>query len=299
MRPKKILLATALTENSDAAHGWVEAIAGGDDVEVVLLHVDEWATVGFHDSSDLIDYYARVKQFRDRFLDEEARRLRARGLRVTTRTAEGTAAWHVLDLAGEIGADLVVLTRSPVDDARKLLLGSTARRVCRHAGVPILAVAPVPRPGRVAPRRILTTTDFSPDSARGMREVEALSRRFDAKVMALHVHRAPLMFHPAPIDLPLLPAGLRSQALESAHTRLVEHLAELKLRFEPLVRSGDVAHTIATTAVETGADMIAIPSHGHGVARAIFGSTTEAVLTRAMVPVLVFPRQWVKERQGA
>lgn len=290
MNRKRIVVATALSTSSRAAHPWVELIAT-DETQVVLLHVDEWANVGFTDTSELIEYYGRLRQFRDRWLDDEQSALRGRGLKVQARTAEGTPAWHIIDVAQEVDADLIVISRSAKQTERRLLLGSTARRVCRHASKPVLAVPPGSDVARVD--QILTTTDFSRDSARGLVEVDALARKFGAKVSVLHVARQARRFYPVPHDLPPPPPQLPGEMREGALAAMASELDELGLKFDTIARLGEVSDNIAKVADEIGADVIAIPTHGRGVARAAFGSTTEAVLDRAHVPVWVMPRSWL------
>ncbi|HXI36431.1 MAG TPA: universal stress protein, partial [Burkholderiales bacterium] len=53
-----------------------------------------------------------------------------------------------------------------------------------------------------------------------------------------------------------------------------------------------VALAIVDEAAQLGCDLIALSSHGRsGFRRLVLGSVTEAVLRRARMPVLVFPRQ--------
>ena len=46
----------------------------------------------------------------------------------------------ILRVAGEIGADLIVMASHPPDELRTLLVGSNAAKVVRHADVPVLVV---------------------------------------------------------------------------------------------------------------------------------------------------------------
>jgi nucleotide-binding universal stress UspA family protein len=57
------------------------------------------------------------------------------------------------------------------------------------------------------------------------------------------------------------------------------------------VAGGDVPEAIAEHAARSGADLIALSTHGRaGFRRLILGSVAEAVLHHAHVPVLCFPR---------
>lgn len=52
----------------------------------------------------------------------------------------GHVAERILDAAGKIGADVVVMASHPPDDLRDFLIGSNADRVVRHARLPVLVV---------------------------------------------------------------------------------------------------------------------------------------------------------------
>lgn len=60
------------------------------------------------------------------------------------------------------------------------------------------------------------------------------------------------------------------------------------IRAQTQVRRGDPAGEIAAAAHETGADLIAMTTHGRsGLGRLVFGSVAEAVLRRAQLPVFL------------
>jgi nucleotide-binding universal stress UspA family protein len=60
------------------------------------------------------------------------------------------------------------------------------------------------------------------------------------------------------------------------------------VRVETRVRYGDPAREILAGAAETGADLIAMTTHGRsGLGRLLFGSVAEAMLRRADIPVFL------------
>jgi nucleotide-binding universal stress UspA family protein len=93
--------------------------------------------------------------------------------------------------------------------------------------------------------------------------------------------------------LSVLPPG----ALDDAERRRVdatEYLAPLAIelrgrgiRAQTAVRHGEPADEILAAALEAGADLIALTTHGRsGLRRILVGSVAEAVLRRARLPVL-------------
>lgn len=66
--------------------------------------------------------------------------LRARGIVVDVACAEGRPADAIVALAAERGADLIAMTASSRGALSRLLFGSVADEVLRHAPCPVLAV---------------------------------------------------------------------------------------------------------------------------------------------------------------
>ena len=104
---------------------------------------------------------------------------------------------------------------------------------------------------------------------------------------------------------PLLSAAAQHEGLDLSH----ETLEELR-RFvdgtwpaptcNPRLHAiaGQAADVILNTAHREHADVVVVGSHGmSGVERAVFGSTTEDVLRRADVSVLVVPEAWSAPRR--
>ncbi|TAM75452.1 universal stress protein [bacterium] len=98
------------------------------------------------------------------------------------------------------------------------------------------------------------------------------------------------------LDEPL-PAGMKIDSQEavawwSRHVLDRARGRAAQLGFDAQVRSlrGDPVAGILETARAEGADLIVMGTHGrHGPARALLGSTTEGVLRRSNLPVLVLP----------
>lgn len=66
-------------------------------------------------------------------------------------------------------------------------------------------------------------------------------------------------------------------------------LAAKGLRVQRRLQIGRAADEILAAAAESGADMIALTTHGRsGIGRLLFGSVAEAVLRASPVPVLMF-----------
>lgn len=188
--------------------------------------------------------------------------------------------------------DLVVMGSHGRSGFKRLLLGSVAERVIRHARCPTMIVPAqahdvVPE-GPVRYRTILCPVDFSPHSIHAVGYAVTLAEEADADLRLLHV-------------LPQLPAEL--QELESSFEdvrlqiegdrlrrlgELVPHDATMYCTVHTALRQGVVHREILAAAAEHPADLIVMGAQGGGALdAAIFGSNTERVARAACCPVLV------------
>ena len=137
----------------------------------------------------------------------------------------------------------------------------------------------------IPPRILLAPVDFSDPSRTALDFAIRLARLTGAALHVLHVQD------------PLLAEGARHAGLdleretEDELTRMVAGLAGTSGPAPQLhVATGPAVDVIVETAERLAADVIVIGSHGmSGTERLVFGSTTEGVLRRAPVSVLVTP----------
>ncbi|HYO45479.1 MAG TPA: universal stress protein [Gemmatimonadota bacterium] len=184
---------------------------------------------------------------------------------------------EIVRLAEELDVDAIVLGSTGLSRIQRLLLGSTAEGVVRHASCPVLIVRHAPLE-RI--RRILLPVDMDEGSKASVRY--ALERvGEDVELEAIHVIGFPRMIEPELAD------ALPDDA-ESA-TRLREFLDDLGAeRVRSRVVLGEPAAAILDAARE--ADLVLIATRGRkGFARALLGSVAEKVVRHSEGPVLVVP----------
>lgn len=85
----------------------------------------------------------------------------------------------------------------------------------------------------------------------------------------------------------------RSDELTEERDRLAEMIAALRadgIEAEAHLRQGPTVEVINHAASDVGADLIVVGSHGHGAMHHLLvGSTTEALIRHAIVPLVVVP----------
>ncbi|MBI4504674.1 MAG: universal stress protein [Chloroflexi bacterium] len=143
-------------------------------------------------------------------------------------------------------------------------------------------------------RTILVTLDGSELAEEVLPYAEDIARCQQAKVVLLRVV-PPLPVRRAAIESRAArhsAAALREQAVREAETYLqavADRVAARGLEAECVVRRGPVVKAIVEFARESGADLVAMATHGRtGLSRAVAGSIAGAVMRQIEVPVVMF-----------
>jgi universal stress protein A len=151
-------------------------------------------------------------------------------------------------------------------------------------------------------KTILHPTDFSKHSQYALGIVCALARDQDARLILLHV---------VPSDAPVTGGGdvaaLRraecsQQDLKSYREEMRDKLQHLplpglKARVEHILKEGEAAKVILSTAQDSSCDLIVMGTYGKtGQARQLMGSVAEEVMQKASCPVLTVKVPLVEPR---
>lgn len=206
-----------------------------------------------------------------------------------------TAAAALVRYAEEVEADLLVMGTHGRSGVSRLMLGSVAEEVVRHAPCPVLTVphrAPRVVPHASAP--ILAPVDFSEHSIEALWTASQLARLYGAPLELVHVIEEPgpypAFYHEA----------LTYQTAKDI-TRGVQERTESELKqvaaqacIEPSaihVRVGRPAQQIIEVAEERGAAMIVMATRGlTGLASIFMGSVTEKTLRHTPCPILTLKK---------
>jgi nucleotide-binding universal stress UspA family protein len=209
-------------------------------------------------------------------------------VRVRTMLAQGEAYAELLRRSAR--ADLVLVGRHGHRAFRDLLIGSTSERVVRHSIVPTLVVG---GPARSSYRRPLAAVDRDSGSRATL---ELAVRLLGTGRRVLDVVHA---YHPAHEQLLARAAtaagraAYRRECQEKARRAIAGLVRATKAA--PAVRGIRLRRTDPRQAILGAArarrvDLIVLGTHGRtGLARALMGSVTEAVMRHAECDVLVAP----------
>jgi len=197
--------------------------------------------------------------------------------------AAGVPAAEILRIAESRQSDLIVLGLRPHALFDRMFRDETALSVMRRASVPVLAVTPLLNR---LPRRIAVAIDFSRASIAAAR----------AALTLLDDGGSLMLVYVEPPSEPRSPATegfttIYAQGVAAAFTRLRSDLAaRSNARIATVVLKGGVGAELLSFAYRAEADLIAVGSQRHSIARHAFvGSVTTALARAATCSLLVIP----------
>lgn len=223
------------------------------------------------------------------YLAAQAHTLERAGLRVRYEVWHGDPSQTIVNAADRGRVGLIAMTTHGWRGLDRLRFGSVGESVVRRARVPVLLVRGHLRWPADRPPRILVPLDGSGQSAAILALVARLRQRLHAVVELLHVVEAlsPAVYPDLPLSLP--DAGPARAAARDYLARVAARLAGESSEVECVVLEGPAATMIARRAADSGADLVAMTTHGRsGVARLLVGSVAEQVLRTADVPILLW-----------
>ena len=262
--------------------------------EIALLHVmqPDLPTLA---SPEMIvvppDFADRLRAASNDALAQQAERIRAAGVRVTTHLEHGVPAQCITARAAALGADLIMIGARGHTRFEHLLLGSVVESVVRTARQPVLTIHPGDRRPVEPVGTLLFPTDLSSDSEVALSTaIRLLARRQESKILLVHT------FHLAPSVVPFTGFGEAvppyfvenaQQIAEAAVQPVVDRLRRQGFEVEAVIERGDPAEVVIALAAEREVDVIAIGTHTRSpLRRFLLGSTTLRVVEHAPCPVL-------------
>lgn len=289
-----ILAATDLTEVSDEVLRATAALAALTGAKLHVLHAFDFHALPYSDAYVAhATFQGRIDDAR-RALDEQIHRTVPPEVDVASRDVVIFVAHRaILELAGAVGADLIVMGPHRRRARGDAFLGSTVDRVIRTADVPCLVVR---GPLSLPLRRVLVPLDLSlhalgaldvalewSDALRPSEDDEPLGPR----VTVMHV--IPRVFDVKDVSFESAVIGPELDREVEAALARVGGAGVLDVREE--VRWGDApAEEILRAAERKEVDLLILATHGHGaLKRALIGSVASAVARRADCPVLLVP----------
>jgi len=149
MNIRSILLPTDFSECGNYALSYAAALARTFNASIICLNVIEpiVPTVGYSGMTEpmpIADIAEQMEDSAERELPKLAECDECAGLNVEEMVAHGEAASEIVRVAKERAVDLIVIASHGRTGLGRILFGSTAEAVVRHAACPVLVVKPPP-----------------------------------------------------------------------------------------------------------------------------------------------------------
>lgn len=282
---KRILVATGGSPWSDAAVSYAVELAARNGADVCLLTVLNLPATtascdgGMYIADELLTHIEMEGKER---LSKAAVQALYAGVVYTTVIKWGSIPSAILETAAEEGCDLIVLGTRPLSGWKRLQIGSVANAVTAKANQPVLLVKQAPQVPTGMPlwHRILVATGGSAWSNAALDYALALAKTQQLDVCGLYVSN----------QRPRRGDGFDAKG-EYVMAEAKAKAAAAGVHFEAVLATGDVTKAILATATDQQCDAMVLGSRGlTGWKRLMVGSTANAVVAKAPLPVLIAKR---------
>jgi nucleotide-binding universal stress UspA family protein len=293
MQIKKILWASDGSKESRDALRWAEILANQFSARVIGLSVLETLNrrtlkMPADLRKDILRIDSETEKKEITRLTQVRKALEKKGIKAAVRIARGAAPQEIIKAAHGGAIDLIAMGKRGQTLWGRILLGSTTASVLREGHVPLLAVRRAAR--KLAVKKILLPTSFSPKDSVSFEWALELARKFGATMFVLHVIEVHKSYHG-------VKGGIIGRLRESANKQLRALLESVPTEEQKGVSLMDKVTTfsrawfgIVNFARDQGIDMIVMSTNARkGVPRFFLGSVAEAVIGEAPCPVIAVP----------
>ncbi len=287
----KVLVATDLGAAADEAIRQGDRWARATDAELIVCHVtgDDapfWSLLPVREAEQRARSVASASRA-ELLLQKRVREVTDRDdVRVITRMGRPDS--EICSLADTLAPDLLVVGSRDLRGIDRLVAGSVAERVVRHASCPVLVARPSPDSGCV-----LAATDFSDPAAPALASAAKIASLIGAPLTLMHaldMTASSIMSAAVPFGGTVLPLPLADQGAvrEAATSMLREQLVKHRTEGETLVDDGPPATAIIEAATRLAPRLVVLGTRGRtGLSRLALGSVAERVLGEVRCSVLV------------
>ena len=295
---KSILCPTDFSVYSEYAMRYAQAFAKQSGGKIHCVHVvDSRAVEGggvegiYITKADVDATLAAVKEHAEAKMEHVVRKAKYSTADVEGHVLVGIPADDIAKLAGDLKADLVVVSTHGRTGLDRLILGSTCDKILRTSPAPVLAIKHpehefVESDKTIHLKKVLVPCDFSAFSREAVPYAADLCRKFGASLTLAHIVDTWLDY---PEFTPTIAVNntpnLTRAAKESLDT-LAKEQKDVKVDVNVTV---GVPHRILTDMIKADdVDLVVMTTHGRSaLAHLLLGSVTEKVVRHSSCPVLV------------
>jgi len=276
---KKFLMATDLSARSDRAVERAVMLAQEHDASLTIMHVidDELPSMLADAQEDA------AKQA----IDEHVEKLAAGNRdRISIEVVCGRAHADILDMSEKIEADMIILGMHREDAFKDRFRGTTAERIIRAGGVPVLLA----KDRVIHPyKKVIVGVDFSVHSRRAVEFAVRFVPSGDFHL--IHAYGVPfegfLYGHDTKRQVAQLHEVEFEKMMDEEMTTFLASLDDKGVGVERIMKQGTVREVIFDQARRLKPDLVVMGTHGRtGIAHAFLGSVAEDLLRAPPCDVL-------------
>ena len=193
------------------------------------------------------------------------------GSAVDTLMVDGAPPQVILDTAGKVDADVILMGTHGRRGWRRALLGSVTENVLRTTDRPLMSVpASFATPGGPKIAKIVCPVNFANVGRQALEEAVILAAGFNAELLVVHVaDLGDFLMHDAEDFAAWIEPGIRNRC-----------------KYTQIAARGDAAEQVLRITQESAADLIVIGAqHKRFSDATVIGTTTERVVRFAKCPV--------------
>ncbi|MEY8848863.1 universal stress protein [Psychroserpens sp. XS_ASV72] len=273
----KIIVPLDFSEHSEYALETAAVLAKKNNAEILALHMLEMANNVLIDSDDeqnaqTVFFYKMAEKKFEEFLQKDY----LQGINVTPIVKHFKVFSEVSDVADDHSADLIVMGSHGASGLTEIFVGSNTEKVVRHSNIPVLVVKQ--KPENVTFDNVVFACDFTEEMIQPYLKACQFFDKSDSKLKLLYVNLPGERFK-------------SSSEMESAVAHFLEKADGNLNKINDIHYISDytVEEGVINFANLTGADLIAVPTHGRkGIAHFFSGSIGEDIANHAMLPVITF-----------
>jgi len=205
---------------------------------------------------------------------------------VSSKLLDGLPWREIVQMLDSQAFDLAVMGTQGRSGLARVLLGSVAEQVIRHARCSVMAVRPDGEPKPFS--HVLCPVDFSDSSKHAIELAAELATAGGAGISLLHIIELPVSYSGAP-RAPGFMEDLDKRSAELLQKWATDLERNVKVPVTTRLRIGNPgSQTLAALDDDSSFDLVVMGSHGRtGIKRALLGSVAEKVVRHAKCPVLV------------
>ena len=182
-----VMVPTDFSDVSQRALEYAKTLAKQGNSELLLAHVSPGADLITSPEAAWIDA-AGIAGLDERQLEQGSAALRSEGYRVRTISLTGPLNAELLSAIEKYQVDLVVLGTHGRKGLERLLLGSDAEALLRHAHCPVISIGPGVAENKTWQlREVICATTLQPHSAEVVAYAQKLALQHGAGLILLHV----------------------------------------------------------------------------------------------------------------